>query len=140
MKVGITGTRHGMTEYQFNHIESFLKELIVLEPDAELHHGDCVGVDEEVATVAKELGYRIVCHPPEKNTLRAEAPSHEMRQPYNYFTRNRNIVDECDVLLVVPREMAPQTSGGTWYTYHYAQKRNKLSTVIYPGEKNEDQE
>ena len=140
MKVGITGTRNGMTEHQFNHVNEFLKVLIELEPGAELHHGDCVGVDAEVATLAQELGYRIVCHPPEKLDLRAYVEYNETRSALSYFARNRNIVNECDVLLVVPREMEPQSFGGTWYTHDYARKVKKLTTVIYPEKPDEDQE
>jgi thiamine pyrophosphate-dependent acetolactate synthase large subunit-like protein len=138
MKVGVTGTRSGMNEHQFKHIDAFLKEVIQLEPGAELHHGDCVGVDEEVALLAQELGYKIVCHPPEKRELRADVPYDECREPLNYFARNRNIVDECDVLLVVPYQNEPQSHGGTWYTHDYAQKKKKLTTVIYPGERSNE--
>ena len=137
MKIGITGTRNGMTEHQFNHINEFLKVLIELEPGAELHHGDCIGVDAEVATLAKELGYKIVCHPPEKVDLRAYTEYDESRAPLSYFARNRNIVNECDVLLVVPRESQPQSFGGTWYTASYAKKKNVLHVIIYPDEQND---
>lgn len=130
MKVGVTGTRSGMTETQFFLVKGFLESL----KGAELHHGDCVGVDAEVAMLAQELGYKIVCHPPEKDDLRAYVPAHEMREPFSYFRRNRNIVDECDMLIVVPYQSSQQAHGGTWYTYSYAVKKNKRTEIIWPGE------
>jgi len=44
----------------------------------------------------------IVCHPPIKSDLRAFHKSDEYRPAYSYFERNRNIVDSCEVLMVVP--------------------------------------
>jgi len=130
MKIGATGTRSGMTDQQFVQVQMLLQEL----PGTELHHGDCVGVDAEVATLARELGYKIVCHPPEKQDLRAFVPADEMREPFSYFRRNRNIVDECELLIVVPYQSSHQSNGGTWYTHDYAIKKNKPVEIIWPGE------
>lgn len=129
MKVGITGTRSGMTAEQKFLVQGFLASV----QGTELHHGDCVGADAEVAIMAQELGYRIVCHPPEKADLRAWVPADEMRDAFSYFRRNRNIVDECDVLLVVPYQNSHQTEGGTWYTFDYAIKKSVRTEIIWPG-------
>jgi len=128
MRVGVTGTRSGMTNLQRFLVAGLLESLA----GAELHHGDCVGVDAQVAQLARDLGYKIVCHPPEKQDLRAFEPADEMREPISYFRRNRNIVDECDVLIVVPYQNSHQSSGGTWYTHDYAQKKNKPLHIIWP--------
>jgi hypothetical protein len=128
MKVGVTGTRSGMTESQYDAVKFWLKSL-----DAkELHHGDCVGVDVEVAILAASLGYYIVNHPPIKDDLRAYHHSHQHRDPLSYFARNRNIVDECDILMVVPHQMERQPNGGTWYTHDYAVKKQKHLIIFYP--------
>jgi hypothetical protein len=128
MKVGITGTREGATEYQLTELRSTLSEL----NGAELHHGDCVGVDQQAASIARELGYKIICHPPKSNDLRAYFPADEMREPAGYLTRDRSIVDNCDVLLVVPLQNEWQPKGGTWYTHDYAKKKAKPLSVIWP--------
>ena len=130
MRIGVTGTREGATEYQLNELRSVLQEL----KGTEFHHGDCKGVDEQAAAIAKELGYKIVCHPPESDYLRAYFPADEMREPAGYLKRDRRIVDECDVLLVVPLHHEWQPKGGTWYTHDYAKKINKPYNVIWPGE------
>ncbi len=129
MRIGVTGTRSGMNETQFSAVVEYLSGFA----NAELHHGDCVGVDAEVAVIATSLGFRTVCHPPEKDDLRAFHPSDEIRGSLSYFARNRNIVDETDLLLVVPYQDQHQTNGGTWYTHDYAVKKGKPVEVFFPG-------
>lgn len=131
MKIGITGTREGMTEHQFDLVQKYLKDKYC--EGAEFHHGDCVGVDAEAALLAKEIGYKIIAHPgPDHDGLRAYVPADESREPQSHFKRNRTIVDACDHLLVVPLQMERQLRGGTWYTHDYAVKKNKPFSVIYP--------
>ena len=131
MKVGVTGTREGATDYQIAELRKVLEEL----KGTEFHHGDCEGVDAQAAHIAKELGYKIVCHPPESDVLRAFFPSDEYRVPAGYLKRDRAIVDACDVLIVVPLHEEWQPKGGTWYTHDYAVKTNKPYSVIWPKEK-----
>jgi hypothetical protein len=128
MKVGVTGTREGATEYQLHELRDVLSGL----DSREFHHGDCKGVDEQAATIAKELGYKIVCHPPTSDYLQAHFPYDECREPAGYLKRDRAIVDECDVLIVVPLHEEWQPKGGTWYTHDYAVKTNKKIILIRP--------
>ena len=128
MKVGVTGTRSGMNKRQQQEFTDFLNEL----GTGEFHHGDCVGVDVEAARIAEKLGWKTVCHPPIKDDLRAFHDSDEFREPKSYFARNRNIVDETDVLLVIPYQDSHQSHGGTWYTHDYAKKKDKPLHVIFP--------
>ena len=134
MKVGITGTREGATEYQLIELLNLLTHL----NGTEFHHGDCKGVDEQAALIAKSLGYKVVCHPPKSNELRAFSPYDECREPLTYLARDRKIVDETDVLIVVPLHTEWQPKGGTWYTHDYAVKKNKPLTIIYPKDPNEN--
>jgi hypothetical protein len=128
VKVGVTGTRSGMNKRQKQEFTELLTEL----GTGEFHHGDCVGVDVEAAKIAEKLGWRTVCHPPVKDELRAYHKSDEIREPKSYFARNRNIVDETDVLLVVPYQDSHQSQGGTWYTNDYAVKKSKPRHIIFP--------
>ncbi|MHB8123887.1 MAG: hypothetical protein ACYDG4_17330 [Desulfuromonadaceae bacterium] len=130
MKVGITGTRDGATGYQESQMRQILSKL--WHDGAEFHHGDCVGVDALGAQIARSLGYVIVCHPPERDYLRAYEVSDHFREPKDYHTRDRNIVDETDLLIVVPKQMVPQNKGGTWYTHGYAVKKKKPLKMILP--------
>ena len=128
VKVGVTGTRSGMNKRQKQEFTELLTEL----GTGEFHHGDCVGVDVEAAKIAEKLGWRTVCHPPVKDELRAYHKSDEIREPKSYFARNRNIVDETDVLFVVPYQDEWQDQGGTWYTASYCKKKQKPFTIIFP--------
>lgn len=136
MKIGITGTRSGLTDYQRECITDFLINFHPDEPDLELHHGDCIGADAQVAEIADELGYRIICHPPENPVCQANYKFDEIRPKNTYFKRNRNIVDECDILLVAPYQSEWSDHGGTWYTHDYAKKKNKPIRIFWPEEQN----
>ena len=129
MKIGVTGTREGANAYQLAELRTVLTEL----KGTEFHHGDCNGVDVEAAAIAKELGYKVVCHPPKSSEQRGFFGGDEMREPLGYLQRDRNIVDATDVLLVVPLQNEWQPKGGTWYTHDYAVKKGKPVSVIYPG-------
>lgn len=131
MKVGITGTREGATEYQLNELRSVLAEL----KGTEFHHGDCTGVDVQAAAIARELGYKIVCYPPKSTETQGFFGGDIIHEPAGYLERDRAIVDACDVLLVVPLHEEWQPKGGTWYTHDYAKKKNKPYSVIWPKEK-----
>lgn len=129
MKIGVTGTRNGATDFQIEQIIDFFK--VMTEP-IELHHGDCIGVDEQVALIARECGGKVICHPPVKPELRAFFNSDEYRTVATYFQRNRNIVNETSLLLVVPNSMEWQPRGGTWHTHDYAKKINRPYIIFWP--------
>jgi len=134
MIIGVTGTRNGMNEIQKHNVTEFLrKSREELEHEMfTLRHGDCVGVDAEVAKISHDLGYVIFCHPPVDDSLRAFHESDFSASPKSHFSRNRDIVDNSDLLIVVPMDNEPKSKGGTWYTYDYAIKRNVPVKVFYP--------
>ena len=65
--IGITGTRYGGTEYQLLKCAKILSNKFI--PGSEFHHGDCVGIDQQVARIARKIGSVIVCHPPIKRNV-----------------------------------------------------------------------
>lgn len=130
MKVGITGTREGANESQLQRVRELLNDFF--QAESEFHHGDCSGVDVQVAQIAKEIGYTIVCHPPVKDETRGFFGGDIMHDPKGYLERDRNIVDSTEVLLVVPLQNEWQPKGGTWYTHDYAVRKKKPVALIYP--------
>jgi len=132
MKIGVTGTRSGMTDKQKQETTDVLANIISMEGEHEFHHGDCVGVDVELAEIAQSLGFKVVCHPPIKHELRAYHESDVILEPLSYFARNRKIVDNVDFLMVVPYQMEWQPSGGTWYTRDYAKKKEVTFNEFWP--------
>jgi hypothetical protein len=135
MKIGVTGTRNGMTEYQYNNIRKGLTHLKRKHDELELHHGDCIGVDMQVANMARNLGIKVVSHPPIKEDLRAFHDSDIVLKSDNYLTRDRRIVNSVDMLLVVPKEDSFQRKSGTKYTHDYAKKMGKNKVIFYPNPK-----
>ncbi len=136
MKIGFTGTRKGMTLAQREEFRKLIAQLTGPDfcRDAEFHHGDCVGADDEAATYAHESGfYSVVCHPPVDESLRAFNPFATFTtEPKTHFARNRDIVNEADVLIACPCDMSDQPKGGTWYTIGYAKKKGKPTYIIWP--------
>lgn len=131
MRMGFTGTRRGMTGGQKKALVALLEEWKI----EEIHHGDCVGADDETANLANEVRPRprIVCHPPKDESLRAFNPwSDETKPALTHFARNRAIVDATDFLVAAPFEAEHQSHGGTWYTFDYARKKGKRVLVLTP--------
>lgn len=126
--VGFTGTRVGCTAKQLESLKSVLKSVDIL------HHGDCVGADSEAWWIAKTLlGKYTVCHPPIKSKTRAfTEPNDEMRPPYDYIKRDRNIVDESQYLIGCSRLMEEEQRSGTWTTIRYARKLRRTILIIWP--------
>lgn len=139
MKVGFTGTRAGMSGAQKATVRRLLAEWL----PKEVHHGDCVGADDEFADLCAELVPlpRIVAHPGTSATggslFRACNPhSVEVRPVRNYYARNRNIVGELhdagDLLIATPQYGGRRKTGGTWYTVDYAYGAGKRVIIVWP--------
>lgn len=123
--LGFTGTRDGMTFAQM------LTVAHMVERCDELHHGDCVGADFDAHRLAMHHQKRVVIHPPDNDRLRARCWANEFRDEKPYLDRNRDIVDESDVLIATPKETC-EGKGGTWYTVRYARKVGKEVNVVWP--------
>lgn len=132
MKVGVTGTRQGMTEAQKTSLAELFRTWL---PPDELHHGDCVGADVQAAAVALEVNpkCKVVAHPPDRDTYRGFFDRNAETLPVReYLTRNRDVTDACAALVVLPKESKEQKRGGTWYTHAYAVRRKKRVVVVWP--------
>lgn len=140
IKIGFSGTRFGMTAAQKSRLEEELRVLLKEDPNIEFHHGDCVGADDEAHETAKAMCMYIIIHPPENSSLRAFRAGDEMREPYPYIVRDRNIVYESQILIAAPKTENEKLRGsGTWATIRFAKKQNKKVIIINPdGTKNED--
>ncbi len=132
MTAAFTGTRRGMTLAQRAMLALALRGLCV----AELHVGDCVGADEEATRIAHALHIPTICHPPDKDALRAFTTGHVLVHPArDYLARDRDMVDAAIVVLAAPHgpEPPPPARGsGTWYTVRYARHTRTRCMVIRP--------
>ena len=119
--IGVTGTQSGMTVEQASSFEGYLEWWSTdgggsSRLTVDLIHGEAQGVDTQAAAIAKDLG--ITVSTPDTQT--------------GHFARNREIVDRCDLLIVIPWQDEWQSEGGTWYTHDYAKKQGVEVLVIWP--------
>lgn len=129
-RVGFSGSRYGFGDRVIE-VASALREAF--EAGAEFHHGCCIGSDVEAAAIAKDIGYRIIAHPPIKDDSlapREQWLADEVREPLSYFARNRAIVAETEILVATPPTSSPSVGGGTWYTVDHARRRMKRPVVL----------
>ena len=127
IKVGFTGTQKGMTAIQL------LRVSELIEGAAELHHGDCIGADDEVDKVAAILGIPKVIHPPLENKKRSFCARGQflILRTKDYLERNRDIVDATEYLVAAPSG-AEQIRSGTWSTIRYARSLGKPISIVMP--------
>ncbi len=126
LRIGFTGTRHGMNMRQSGCVYRLLARA------SELHHGDCVGADAEAHTIARTAGIRIVSHPPIEDRLRAFCKFDESRSPLPYLARNSAIVDACELLIAVPATADETSRSGTWSTVRYARRVGRQLVIVPP--------
>lgn len=128
MRIGFTGTRDGMTISQ----KWMISKLLLQHTPEWVHHGSCVGADHEFHKIARRLGFKIKGHPPINTSLMALLDFDDENEPKSYLVRNADIVNETDHLIACPKESSIQFKGGTWGTYHYANRRDKPITIVWP--------
>lgn len=133
MRFGFTGTRRGMTDAQRKSVFSHILQLSALREVVKLHHGQCLGSDEEVLLYAKDIGgIWTVAHPSNLKVWTSQVDSDETREPKPTLIRNRDIVDECDLLIACPGEMAEVIRSGTWATIRYAREVGRRTKICWP--------
>lgn len=116
MKIGITGTRKGMSGAQKVAFVTFLINNEITEQV----DGCCIGVDAESFEIAKRWGIKTIGRPghskrnPNELSNRDNRERDVMHESKPFFERNRDIVDGCEMLVAMPYELG--TGGGTNYT------------------------
>ena len=134
--VGVSGTRHGLTSNQRMAAYQILRAWKDRHGGSvRLHHGCCVGADEEIHKEAISLGFAVVGHPPVNTTfsaLRRLQGFEHINLPRPYLVRNRNIVMAVNKILLLPRGniFAPNSGGGTWSTLRCAMKMDRVWVMV----------
>ena len=126
IKIGFTGTRHGMSEEQ----KSEFKKIIKSKECEEFHHGMCIGSDEQAHQIAKDTKIKVVGHPPSFKKFMATTECDITKKPFDYLKRNKNIVDEAEILIATP-DVKEKVRSGTWSTIRYARKKGKRIYIIH---------
>ena len=130
--LAFSGTQLGLSAAQHEALSQFLTQS---EPwMLEFHHGDCTGADAQAHALVRQIcnDVRIVVHPPSNSAKRAWCQGGKLLPPKPYLTRNRDIVDACDMLLACPKEQEETLRSGTWATIRYARAVGKTVRILYP--------
>ena len=110
--VTFTGTRRGMSSAQDAQLGMLFGALAAA--GFVLHHGDAKGADRQASIRAFMAGAESVGHPAGNNPL----------------TRNREMVDMCDLLIAAPIRDKEELRSGTWMTVRYARRRGKPVVML----------
>jgi hypothetical protein len=122
IKVAFTGTQTGMTEYQEN---KFREYLLFVRPNV-LIHGGCIGADCQADNIAWELGIAREIYPSnihKKQGLFCRLGQFYVHDPMNPLTRNKFMVERCDLLIAAPHQGTEVVRSGTWATVRYGRKK-----------------
>jgi len=128
MKIGMTGNRNGISEKAIESFENFLKNTKI----DEAHHGDCIGADKMFHDLCYNKKIKIIIHPPDCDKFRSFCKSEFILSPKSYLDRNKDIVNNTDILIAFPSSETEILRSGTWSTIRYARKNNKNILIIYP--------
>ena len=138
MKIGFTGTRNGMTNLQ----RSFVVRAVGRCHVNEVHHGGCVGADEDFHRIALLLKLNTHVHfgcnsqgnSPSRmeETTEVKGLAIKVYDPAPYLTRDKHIVDVVDMLIATPKGFKEELRSGTWATIRYAKKKHKKILIVYP--------
>lgn len=130
--IGFTGTRNGLKDVQ----RYALLRIIRDSKFNEIHIGDCIGADDECINLIQLWAPDVVLvgHPPDLPALRAYRRYNIEHAPNPYLDRNRDIVDESELLIACPAG-PEELRSGTWSTVRYARKTGKPVIIIYPNGK-----
>lgn len=131
IRLGVTGTQRGLTDAQAAVAEAALDELRARGP-VTLLHGDCVGVDAQLARLARRLGCLVAAFPPSNPSRRAYVPSDITYPPAPYLARNRSIVAASAVMWAFPGEAVERLRSGTWATVRYARRAGRPLRIVGP--------
>ena len=138
LKVGFTGTQEGATLKQVTALSKFFVKYLVNE----FHHGDCIGADAHAHSIACSWNTKnIIIHPPIKTVKRAycdklytvnKQTAIMILSPKDYLARNKDIVNDTDVLIACPKTLTEEQRSGTWSTVRYARKMGKKVIILEP--------
>jgi hypothetical protein len=131
--IGVTATRWTVTSLQRHRVGEILDSYHDHPVRPWLHHGDCVGGDEIVQSMARARGLRTVVHPPTNPRFRAWCTGDVIHDPLPYMDRNQEIVNSVERLIVVPQGAeADYPRSGTWATWRRAVRAGVPCDVVLP--------
>jgi len=128
MRIGFTGTRKGLTVQRAVQLRNALETI---SPESVVH-GDCIGADAQFHDICRELGIRpIELRPCDIASQRAGCIADKVYPVKPPLERNRDIVNDCDMLIACPSGHTEILRSGTWQTVRYARKVGRIMLVLF---------
>lgn len=131
MKIGFTGTQRGMTGHQLLSVDWWLGYFNQFGDITEIHHGGCIGADQEFHSMCLGLGLPVpIVHPAsdvddsKRAYLAGKIVQFIVAKPA--LKRNHDIVDSVDILIATPAQNNEILRSGTWATIRYAKKVGRV--------------
>lgn len=125
MIISFIGAPGGMNAYQKTSVERLLK---MFEP-TEVHHGDCLGADEEFHNIATRLNLYTASHPQKDEELKANCMANHINLAKSKERANRDLVKVCELLLAAP-DVPEGHFDPTWMVIRTA-KRTGRAVVVF---------
>ena len=119
MILGVTGSRIARPQKTLERLYAFLNDNQVTE----LHHGDCIGWDQQCHDICAAHGIKTVAHPPNDQRYRAGCAADVILPEKPYLERNKDIVRASGFLIAAP-DGPERLRSGTWSTVRYAKNVN----------------
>lgn len=144
INVGFTGTSVGMRRAQRVSVTRVLEEFLLSNKIIAVHHGDCVGADEECDEICRAMGLQRAIHPPILEHSRAfcdrfQSDMVTLLPPDDFLKRNATIVMAAQVVVAAPRSEEFLRSG-TWATVRRARQMRRPLVICMPdGERRVEQ-
>lgn len=127
--VGFTGTQDGMTDQQHEVVRQLFEQL---GAHAVLHHGMCVGSDEQAHRLGRARGWYVVGHPCTVAAKQVVLDVDVLRPVKPPLDRNTDIVYESQYLVATPAEDREVLRSGTWATVRRGRKRGIPVYLVLP--------
>ena len=137
MIIGFTGRRGGMSDEQKESVQTLVEELAASNEEAIFGlHGDCVGADAEFNEICLGLGLKTQIRPCTYENLRAFCEAEPIALPKAPMKRNRDIVDDADVMIACPPNYTEIKRGsGTWAAIKFTRRAKKPLYIVFPSGK-----
>lgn len=129
--IGFTGTQHGCLQKQLETLGGMLGHAFAAGIEW-MENGDCIGADGQAGRLWKGLGLKISLRPCDMPKKRSFLPCDAASSPKPPLVRNRDIVDNCGILIATPGKPYEEQRSGTWATIRYARKLKRPIIIIWP--------
>jgi len=137
MKISFTGTRKGMTERQKSELSVLLIGLAPALYGVKNYftHGGAHGADTDAHEIAMLNNCEVFIMPGSESQSLYWFDTMRFRNCYSpkpYLERNRDIVEDGEILIAAPKSLIEEIRSGTWATIRYARKMGKPIIILDP--------